>query len=78
MVAGYGGDSSNGEEGMFKRLLTGARAFSLTEKKGGKSGEEDTDFQGYPWAVEWMVGGFTDSCAGEEGSWLEMTQSWEC
>lgn len=78
MVAGYGGDSSNGEEGMFKRLPTGARAFSLTEKKGGKSGEEDTDFQGYPWAVEWMVGGFTDSCAGEEGSWLEMTQSWEC
>lgn len=48
MVAGYGGDNSNGEEEMFKRLLTGARAFSLTEKKGGKSEEEDTDFQGYP------------------------------
>lgn len=63
---------------MFKGLLTGARALSLTERKGGKSGEEDTDFQGCPWAVEWLVGEFTDSSAGEEGSWLEMSQSWEC
>lgn len=60
MVAGYRGDSSNGEEGMFKRLLTGTRALSLTEKKGGKSEEEDTDFQGYPWQLNgWWEGPLT-------------------
>lgn len=77
MVAGSRGDSSNGEEGVLERSLTGTRAFSLTEEEGVREKDKAKDFQVYSRALEWMVGWFTGDGTGEEGSWLEMTQSWK-